>query len=102
MQSTTEHRAPSMTVLAQRRLVCYVHGRVFRKSCLTKEHRRPLSPAPIPITSFLVEFKKFPVRIMVAAHQPCSCTSTFAYLTLQRLRYRTFYLFMHPVDFGIG
>src|ERR1017187_10628495 len=91
-----------MTVLAQRRLVCYEHGRVFRKSCLTKEHRRPPSPTPIPVTSFPVEFKNFPVRIMVAAHQPCSGTSTFAYLTLQRLRYRPFYLLMRPVNFGVG
>ncbi len=59
-----------MTVLAQRILVCHEHGRVFRNTCFSKEHWRPPSPTGTLVIRFGIDFKKFPVIIMVAAINP--------------------------------
>ena len=71
-----------MTVLAQRIFVCHEHGRVFRKTCATKEHWRPRSPSTqLFLILLAVEFKIIPPAIMVATLTP-RMPSTFAYLTL--------------------
>jgi hypothetical protein len=60
-----------MTVLAQRKLVCHEHGRVFRKVRFNKEHWRPPPPARHNLIVFwTLDFKNIPLVIMVAVIYP--------------------------------